>query len=805
MLKAPTYFVEQVGGLAIPKRLSDDYLKENAQQLPSTIYSEIRALTADKRTHNHTFYPEASLRGVEQEGTGLISFTRPYPIPVIKDHNATPGPFGGSASEVYGRIFHPAQFIRVNNEGFVRVMATISHPEAIEGVLTGRWLTVSLGSRTESVKCSVCETELTRGMCDHERGEEYEGDGAGHDPNDGKTPVRAMWMIGPIRSKELSFVVSPSDDQAGVVTPHNTQFPTESEYSQQHSFLSRILVGNSKGVFDLVTGKRIEESAFFTPPQTTRKNFHFIGASVKENQVNPAGFHGAGDYLLGKGDHEHLVALDDRGYGNSGPAYKPGSYTKNEPEPTEPTHLPTEGEDPSGQPDPQLIVDRHVHDVVAGAVRPGEDNHVHDLIPKDVPDRRDPHEGAKNTRESDDAPLTFAALFMLPDNDPDSLKTEILNNEAVLTAKTRNALPTSAFCGPNRSFPAHDKAHVKAGLSYLDRSNLTPEQKSRTRSCLVRRGKLMGMDTSGSQKKETMYAARLEDAGHRVEIDLYPLPSTCEELDAVLGQVRSMSHTEEEQKQILGRLAAHSKEFLATADWQTRFGNLTVCEAGPAVKIAVTPENYGLVYAAIQNCPSAKVTKEEVKEGEENKDCGCTESETTTEVNETEEKTELSETSVSSNTDVVELQTRIKEQNKDLVEAFASSVALYQIALKKAQSRGKSLDEMLEKLSTRTVESLKDTLSDLREEWTLQDSSIPVTIPRVADPTKPKETAAEEGVVTETSADDTSTETETKETETAHPILQLSVLEELDLEENDEDRKLVYRLYPELTDEEKSS
>jgi hypothetical protein len=31
---------------------------------------------------------------------------------------------------------------------------------------------------------------------------------------------------------------------------------------------------------------------------------------------------------------------------------------------------------------------------------------------------------------------------------------------AVLTAKTRKALPETAFAGPGRSYPVHDKAHA---------------------------------------------------------------------------------------------------------------------------------------------------------------------------------------------------------------------------------------------------------------------------------------------------------------------------------------------------------
>jgi hypothetical protein len=35
---------------------------------------------------------------------------------------------------------------------------------------------------------------------------------------------------------------------------------------------------------------------------------------------------------------------------------------------------------------------------------------------------------------------------------------------AKLTAKTRNALPNSAFAGPGRSYPDYDRGHAKAAL-----------------------------------------------------------------------------------------------------------------------------------------------------------------------------------------------------------------------------------------------------------------------------------------------------------------------------------------------------
>jgi hypothetical protein len=227
--------------------------------MPSVIFPEIRVITADKITQNKTFYAAESLR------KGLGSFVRPYPIPVIKDHDTSDN------SNVYGRIAKKPQLISEGNVSYIRAIATITHQEAIEAVMSGRWLTVSLGSRTESVHCSICETELTKEWCEHIRGEQYDV---------GKKKQMAYWKIGPITAKEVSFVINPSDNEAGV-TNANTQTEAARGGRQEcgAGAVTRVIVGNEKGLFDLVTGSLIRESAFLPSqsPAAQCGNFQFLG------------------------------------------------------------------------------------------------------------------------------------------------------------------------------------------------------------------------------------------------------------------------------------------------------------------------------------------------------------------------------------------------------------------------------------------------------------------------------------------------------------------------------------------------
>ena len=67
------------------------------------------------------------------------------------------------------------------------------------------------------------------------------------------------------------------------------------------------------------------------------------------------------------------------------------------------------------------------------------------------------------------------------------------NTDAKLSTSARNKLSESAFCGPGRSFPAHDKAHVTAGLRLLNRSNFSESTKDKIKACLYRKGKKYGI------------------------------------------------------------------------------------------------------------------------------------------------------------------------------------------------------------------------------------------------------------------------------------------------------------------------
>jgi len=68
--------------------------------------------------------------------------------------------------------------------------------------------------------------------------------------------------------------------------------------------------------------------------------------------------------------------------------------------------------------------------------------------------------------------------------------------EAKLTYAARQKLPSSAFCGPDRSYPAHDPAHVRNAFARLATfGHRLPEGvRDRIMACLKRRAKRFGVE-----------------------------------------------------------------------------------------------------------------------------------------------------------------------------------------------------------------------------------------------------------------------------------------------------------------------
>lgn len=74
-----------------------------------------------------------------------------------------------------------------------------------------------------------------------------------------------------------------------------------------------------------------------------------------------------------------------------------------------------------------------------------------------------------------------------------------IQTDAKLSSEARNKLSESVFCGPGRSFPAHDKSHVIAGLDLINKSKFSDETKAKITANLYRKGQRFGIVPSQEQ------------------------------------------------------------------------------------------------------------------------------------------------------------------------------------------------------------------------------------------------------------------------------------------------------------------
>jgi len=154
-------------------------------------------------------------------------------------------------------------------------------------------------------------------------------------------------------------------------------------------------------------------------------------------------------------------------------------------------------------------------------------------------------ENVKNEGPQDDKFCTYGELFGLDESDEDYHK------EAKLRAKDRKKLPDSAFCGPGRSFPAHDATHARVGLSLLGRYK-GPGDKDRIRACLQR--KLASFKKGG--KKELFPLAKIKVGNEELEI----LPVSKSRVMVVAEDLKGLNASEKMKSQLIALLVKYCKE-----------------------------------------------------------------------------------------------------------------------------------------------------------------------------------------------------------------------------------------------------
>ena len=280
---------------------------------PAPIYPQFRILSADEATRNGTLYTYTAHRGrnVGEEPTGQYSFTRPYEIPLIEQHRMQDTE-SLPASEIYGRIIQ-AKLVKDKASGRAHLagLGMVPHPKAIHEILSGLWLTGSLGSVVPSAHCTICGANVAgqeaMARHPHRRFKHYraakaneEADASGWsecDPKDSGSKL-CLTAVDAYRAMEYSKVVTPSD-KASLVVNRNTQLTPSPDFAAVtgESFLSPVpttslwtpmAASSSRGIsergeryIDLVTGREVASTdlGLFSGEALSQHLEHYIDST----------------------------------------------------------------------------------------------------------------------------------------------------------------------------------------------------------------------------------------------------------------------------------------------------------------------------------------------------------------------------------------------------------------------------------------------------------------------------------------------------------------------------------------------
>lgn len=122
---------------------------------------------------------------------------------------------------------------------------------------------------------------------------------------------------------------------------------------------------------------------------------------------------------------------------------------------------------------------------------------IQDSIEEDLEDTLDAEEETvevtEEEQEAHDASFNDEEVI---DWDLLDLALEGLMGDARLTTEQRNELPDSAFCGPERSFPVPDCAHVTAAKRLIGRAKASDSTKAKIMACVNKKAENMSCNKS---------------------------------------------------------------------------------------------------------------------------------------------------------------------------------------------------------------------------------------------------------------------------------------------------------------------
>lgn len=493
----------------------------------------IAATHAARMTGNFTFYPPQKVKRAAR------TFLVPYAKPVLVNHDMDLDPIGRVAAAEYRDLSEPllvrydrlASLLRDDIEpnsafelvdllwhdltqpdfpglGYVELVARIADPSAIEKVIDGRYQTVSVGMMTRSATCSICRTDWVQdGICDHRPGRTYDD-------------KLCFLVTGDIRYDEVSFVNRPADSMAGIIEiiGSNTvqqRVDLDAEVRPQYATLFDVFISEPGLLINLADqeGRNLYSlrpalrEIQFLMKANANANLHQLSAQsakVMDKLLRDSSLEisSLADKQMVVEIHNHLHATYDGNSIDKCPQDVQALHAKlhqaaidggfvdalvtgdldgtlelfSVPDPQSLNLTPTAGEQ---QQDAQTLTDDlpDIEQIL-------DEEQCYELMAKE---------------------LDLMAQELRDQNREEEAQ-KIL--DAKLTAEQRKRLKSSTFCGPNRSFPVPDCAHVTAARRLIGRYK-GPGSKEAILACVNRKAKALGCDKGKDKLQDKQSGCRV--------------------------------------------------------------------------------------------------------------------------------------------------------------------------------------------------------------------------------------------------------------------------------------------------------
>jgi anti-sigma28 factor (negative regulator of flagellin synthesis) len=319
--------------------------------------------------------------------------------------------------------------------GYVEIVANVTDPAAIQKLLDGRYVTGSVGATTNKAVCSICKQDWT------------DSGACEHRPGAVYDEGKCFLIAGDLFYDEYSFVNVPADRHSKVLELH---------YNGTVSTVDAV---------DEYAIRPYEVQLTFPDYESGNEESFMLADSLKTPE-------------------EDKQVVDN-------------AESKVQDETTTDTEAETKVADSADEhvaDDTSVEDSTDVEDDTSGEDVEDASDPISELIVKVLDE-----EGSLTDEEEE---LLYDALWdevkaAVEDGELE-LDAELLS-DAKLSTKQRKKLAKSTFCGPGRSFPVPDCAHVTAARRLIGRAKVSAATKQRILACVSRKAKALGC--GGSSKK----------------------------------------------------------------------------------------------------------------------------------------------------------------------------------------------------------------------------------------------------------------------------------------------------------------